>query len=311
MSATSNGSDGSDGSDRTQRIVITGAGGLVGRKLAARAAERGHVVVALTSADCDITDPAAVAARVSPHDVVVNCAAYTRVDDAERDEVRALAVNATGARHVARACADVGARLIHVSTDYVFSGQFSGPPQPYETDDETGPVSVYGRSKLAGELAVLGAQPAVPDFYVVRTAWIFSGGSGRDFVGIMRDKAINTAATVEVVADQTGSPTYVGDLVETLLQLASGTVRGPLLHAANAGQASRYEQARAVFELMGADPDRVRPVGTDRHPRPAPRPAYSALSQQRSIEAGMHPLRPWREALAAALHEDGPLPSTP
>jgi dTDP-4-dehydrorhamnose reductase len=284
----------------SDRIVITGGAGLVGRTLAARARERGHEVVALTSAECDITDAVSVERFVAADDVVVNCAAYTKVDDAERDEARAYAVNATGAENVAQACARAGAALIHVSTDYVFSGQFpDGEPRPYEIGDETGPLSVYGRTKLAGEFAVLAA---LPDAHVVRTSWIYGGNA--DFVSAIAAKAAGDD-DIDVVADQVGGPTYANDLVEALLALAAGGVSEPVLHAVNAGEASRYEQARAVFELVGADPQRVRPVGTDKYPRPAPRPAYSVLSTQWSTEAGLTPLRPWREALAAALSSRG------
>lgn len=284
----------------SNRIVITGAGGLVGRTLTAKAGQRGYEVLALTSADCDITDATAVATVVAADDVVINCAAYTKVDDAERDEDRAYAVNATGAAHLAQACANAGAALIHISTDYVFSGQFAdGHPRPYEVDDETGPRSAYGRTKLAGELAVLAA---MPEAHVVRTSWIYGGTA--DFVSAIAAKAAGTDA-IDVVADQVGGPTLAADLVDALLELASGTISAPILHAVNAGEASRYEQARAVFELVGADPDRVRPVDTDKYPRPAPRPAYSVLSTRRSTEAGLTPLRPWREALAAALGSGG------
>lgn len=280
-----------------QRVVITGAGGLVGRVLAAEAGRRGHEVLALSSADCDVTDATAVERHISAGDVVINCAAYTRVDDAERDEARATAVNATGAENVAHACARAGADLVHISTDYVFSGDFGDEARrPYEIDDLTGPLSAYGRSKLAGEFGVL---TAMPDAFIVRTAWIFSG-TGSDFVATMRRKAAGDE-TIEVVADQIGSPTYVGDLVEALLEVAEGTIRQPVLHAANLGEASRWEQARAVFELAGADPERVRPVDSERHPRPAPRPPYSALGSQQSTEAGLTPLRHWREGLAEAM----------
>jgi dTDP-4-dehydrorhamnose reductase len=279
------------------RVVITGAGGLVGRVLAAEAGRRGHAVLALASAQCDITDPGALDRHIVAGDVVINCAAYTRVDDAEADEARATAVNATGAQNVAQACVRVGADLVHVSTDYVFSGDFGDEAQrPYEIDDLTGPLSVYGRTKLAGELGVL---TTMSNAFIVRTAWIFSG-TGSDFVATMRRKAAGTE-TVEVVADQIGSPTYVGDLVGALLQVAEGTIDAPVLHAANLGEASRFEQARAVFELAGADPERVRPVDSERFPRPAPRPAYSALSWQQSTEAGLMPLRHWREGLAEAM----------
>jgi dTDP-4-dehydrorhamnose reductase len=187
----------------------------------------------------------------------------------------------------------------------VFSGD---QRRPYEIDDETGPLSVYGRTKLSGELLVLAA---MPDAHIVRSAWIYEGADGKDFAAVMRRLAAGDGE-VEVVADQVGSPTYVGDLVEALLQLADdGSIREPVLHAANDGAVSRYEQAQAVFEAVGADPGRVRPVSSDRHPRPAPRPAYSALSARRSTEAGLNPLRPWREAMAAALASTGPLPSTP
>jgi dTDP-4-dehydrorhamnose reductase len=214
-------------------------------------------------------------------------------------------VNAVGPENIAHACARAAADLIHISTDYVFSGT---QRRPYEIDDETGPRSVYGRTKLAGELKVLAA---MPDAHIVRTAWIYEGAEGSDFAAVMRRLAAG-GGEVDVVADQIGSPTYVGDLVGALLQIADdGSIREPVLHAANEGAISRFEQAQAVFEAVGADPERVRPVGSDRHPRPAPRPAYSALSARRSVEAGLTPLRPWREALAAAMSSAGPLPSTP
>ncbi|MGE2736432.1 dTDP-4-dehydrorhamnose reductase [Mycolicibacterium vaccae] len=278
----------------TGRIVITGAAGLVGRVLAGQARRQGRDVVCLTSAQWDITDAAAGRDVVRAGDVVVNCAAYTRVDDAEADPERAHQVNAVGAGNVAQVCADAGAALVHLSTDYVFDGTLR---RPYDIDDEVGPVSVYGRTKLAGEQAV---HAVLPDARVVRTAWIYEGGDGTDFAAAMRRAALGDG-TVDVVADQIGSPTYVADLCEALLQIAAGAVRAPLLHAANVGAASRFEQARAVFAEVGADPERVRPVDSSRHPRPAPRPAYSALSPEKSAAAGLTPLRPWREAVTAAL----------
>jgi dTDP-4-dehydrorhamnose reductase len=286
------------------RIVITGAAGLLGRVLADEARRRGRDVRALTSSQWDITDPTAAQRFVEAGDVVFNCAAYTRVDAAEHDQHRAHAVNVDGPANVAHACARVGAQLIHISTDYVFSGALR---RPYEIDDETGPLSVYGRTKLAGEFAVLTAMPTAN---IVRSAWIFEARDGEDFAAVMRRKA-NGEGTVDVVADQVGSPTFVHDLVEALFEVADNDIAEPVLHAANEGAASRFDQARAVFEALGADPERVRPVGSDRHPRPAPRPAYSALSSRKSAAAGLTPLRPWREALATAMDASGPLPSTP
>jgi dTDP-4-dehydrorhamnose reductase len=280
------------------RIVITGAGGQLGGVLAAQAARRDHDVLALTSAQWDITDPEATERIVQKGDVVINCAAYTNVDAAESDETTAHAVNATGPQHIARACARAGAQLIHVSTDYVFSGDFGAQvPRPYEPSDQTAPLGVYGRTKHAGELAVL---DALPQAVVVRTAWVYTGGTGKDFVAVMRRLAAGDGP-LDVVDDQSGSPTYVADLAAALLQVAGGGVSGPILHAANEGATSRFEQARAVFEECGADPQRVRPVSTAQFPRPADRPVYSALAGRESAEHGLTPLRPWRSALVAAL----------
>lgn len=282
---------------------------MVGRVLADQGRREGRDVLALTSAECDITDVGAARGFVQPGDVVINCAAYTQVDAAETDQDRAYAVNVVGPGNLAAVCARAGAGLVHISTDYVF-GASAQRRTPYEIDDPTGPVNVYGRTKLAGEQAVLTAKP---DAYVVRTAWVYRGGDGKDFVATMRRLAAGDGP-VDVVADQIGSPTYTGDLVAALLQIADGGVQPGVLHAANTGSASRFDQARETFVAIGADPERVRPVGSDRHPRPAPRPAYTVLSARRSAEAGLTPLRDWREALVAAVRKEspsGPLPSTP
>ena len=284
------------------RIVITGAGGQLGSCLAAQAADQGRDVLALSSSQWDITDPAAAERIVKSGDVVLNCAAYTDVDGAESARAAAHAVNAAGPEHIARACARAGAQLIHVSTDYVFNGDFGGAaPHPYEPSDETAPQGVYGRSKLAGERAVLATLPAA---VVVRTAWVYTGGTGKDFVAVMRRLAASDGP-VDVVDDQVGSPTYVGDLAAALLQVVDDRVPGPVLHVANEGVVSRFGQARAVFEECGADPARVRPVSTAHFPRPAPRPSYSALSTRQSAAAGLRPLRHWRAALIASLAASG------
>ncbi|PBA30104.1 dTDP-4-dehydrorhamnose reductase [Mycobacterium intracellulare] len=290
------------------RIVIAGAGGQLGGYLSSLAADQDREVLAHSSSQWDITDPAAAERIVQRGDVVINCAAYTDVDGAETDEAGAFAVNEAGPGHIARACARAGAQLIHVSTDYVFNGDFGGAaPRPYEPSDQTAPQGVYARSKAAGEQAVLAA---LPEAVVVRTAWVYTGGAGKDFVAVMRRLAAGDGP-VDVVDDQIGSPTYVGDLAAALLQIVDDRVPGPILHAANEGAVSRFEQARAVFEECGADPARVRPVSTEQFPRPAPRPPYTALSGGQSAAAGLRPLRPWRPALVAALAAaDRPLPST-
>ncbi len=287
----------------SSRIVITGAGGQLGTWLATQAVAKGREVLALTSAQWDVTDAVAAERIVESGDVVINCAAYTNVDGAESDERTADAVNTAGPANIARACARAGAQLIHISTDYVFSGEFAGSaPRPYEPDDEPSPLSVYGRTKLAGEQAV---RAALPEAVVVRTAWVYTGGSGGDFVAVMRRLAAGDG-TAGVVDDQTGSPTYVADLATALLQVADARVRGRLLHLANDGAVSRYLQARAVFELVGADPQRVHPVSSETQRRPARRPPYSALSDRQSVRAGLTPLRPWRDALAVALGAASP-----
>jgi dTDP-4-dehydrorhamnose reductase len=296
----------------TGRIVIAGAGGQVGSFLAAEATRQRRDVLALTSTQWDISEPQRAGEIVRAGDVVINCAAYTAVDDAEGDQDRAYAINAAGPEYLALACARIGAQLVHISTDYVFDGDFGGAaPRPYEPDDAARPLSVYGQTKRAGEQGVLAA---LPQAVVVRTAWVYTGGNGKDFVAAMRKLAAGDGV-VDMVDDQTGSPTYVADLVGALLEVADGQVNAPngIVHAANSGAVTRCGQARAVFEILGADPERVRPVSSDHNPRPARRPAYSALSGRQSQDAGLSPLRPWRDALAEALGaaaQARPLPST-
>ncbi|WP_343287240.1 dTDP-4-dehydrorhamnose reductase [Gordonia sp. SID5947] len=289
---------------------IVGAGGQLGKALRAsdKAPARLH---GLTSADIDIVDATSVAdalAGLGPGDVVLNCAAYTDVDGAQTDSGRAFAVNRDGPGHLARMSATTGARLIHVSTDYVFAGAAAtdeGPRRstPYEPGDVTGePETVYGASKLAGERAVFEIDPRAT---VVRTAWVYTGGpASTDFVGTMR-RLEAVRRDVTVVDDQTGSPTYAPDLADGLWELVAadpdGSTAGAVLHATNAGSVSWYQVARAVFEEVGADPERVRPCSTDEFPRPAPRPAYSVLSGASWASAGLTPLRDWRAALHAAV----------
>ena len=277
-------------------MVITGAGGQVGRVLAVQAGRRGYDVSALGHRDLDITDAAAVADAVSAGDLVVNCAAFTNVDASESDPKAAHAINAEGPGNLARACARAGARLIHISTDYVFGGG-ADRSTPYEVDEPTAPHGVYAQTKRDGERAVFAALPGA---HVVRTSWVYTGADGSDFVAVMRRLAAGDTA-VDVVDDQTGSPTYSLDLVAALLEVAERDIGPGILHAANAGAASRFDQARAVFAEVGADPQRVRPIPTSASLRAAPRPVYSVLSMAQSVRAGLSPLRGWRDALAEAI----------
>jgi len=287
---------------------VTGADGQVGRWLVQLSGQNSRSrIEAYGRADLDIADAESVSrvlAGTGPGDVVINTAAYTAVDAAESDVAGARAGNEVGPRNLAVHTARTGARLIHISTDYVFSGdpaQASGP-DGYDIDDPVAPATVYGRTKLDGERAVAAADPRAT---IVRTAWVYTGAAGgRDFVATMR-RLESERETVSVVTDQIGSPTYAADLAVGLLELA-GALRvedrpGGMLHAAGGGRTSWFDLARAVFQEVGADPDRVLPCGSADFPRPAPRPAYSVLSGRSWSAAGLSPLRGWREALAAAV----------
>ncbi|MFI7407093.1 dTDP-4-dehydrorhamnose reductase [Streptomyces sp. NPDC049627] len=280
------------------RWLVTGAGGMLGRDLVAELRTRGEQVTGLDRKALDITDPAGVARALAAHrpGLVVNCAAYTAVDDAEKDEERALRVNGDGPRLLARACAAHEARLIQVSTDYVFAGDAR---TPYTEDDPPAPHNVYGRTKLAGEQGVSEELPAASA--VVRTAWLY-GVHGRNFVRTMIGLEARLD-TVDVVDDQRGQPTWTADVAATIADLGPhvGVDATGVLHATNSGEATWYDLAREVFRLLGADPDRVRPVTSEAFPRPAPRPAYSVLAHGRLQRLGLAPPRDWRTALHEAL----------
>lgn len=273
------------------RWLVTGAAGMLGRDVAT--ALDGAEVTALGRKQLDVTDPAAVDDAVRGHDVVVNTAAWTDVDGAETAEEAATAVNGTGPALLAAACARHGARLVHVSTDYVFDGAATSP---YPEDAPTAPRSAYGRSKLAGERAVLAALPDAG--YVVRTAWLY-GEHGGNFVATMARLSADRE-TLDVVDDQRGQPTWSMDVATRLVELVRADAPAGVYHATNAGETTWFGLARAVFAQLGLDPERVRPTTTDRFPRPAPRPAYSVLGHDGWARAGLPPLRPWDEALAAA-----------
>jgi dTDP-4-dehydrorhamnose reductase len=276
--------------------LVVGAGGQLGTDLMAVLSRADDAdAVGLTRSELDIADRLAVKrafSEVQP-DVVVNAAAYTAVDAAEADEAAALLGNATGPRILAEAAAAAGARFVHVSTDYVFAGDAT---TPYDEDAETGPRSVYGRTKLAGERAVLAA---APEAFVVRTAWVY-GASGANFVKTMA-RLERERETVSVVNDQQGSPTWSYDLATGLVELATSGAPAGVYHCTNAGATTWFGFTQAIFEELGADPSRVLPTTTDAFPRPASRPAYSVLGDRRWREAGLPPMRHWREALRAAF----------
>jgi dTDP-4-dehydrorhamnose reductase len=280
------------------RWLITGAGGQLGSDLVAALA--GADLRACTRDDLDITDSAAVDAMIAEFapDVVVNAAAYTAVDDAEAHEEQAYRVNAAGPAVLAATLARRGGRLIHLSTDYVFAGDAS---VPYDVDAPTAPRTAYGRTKLAGEQAV---RELLPDAsYVVRTAWVY-GADGPNFVKTMA-RLERERESVDVVDDQLGAPTWSAQLASALVELGVSEAAPGRYHCTGAGETSWFGLARAIFTELGADPERVCPTTTDAFPRPAPRPAYSVLSDASWRAAGLTLLPHWREALRDAFRTVG------
>lgn len=243
----------------------------------------------------DITDPDSIAVAMSsvePH-VVVNCAAWTAVDEAEAHEAAATAVNGTAVGSLARACATAGSWLVQLSTDYVFDGRASSP---YAEDARPNPVSAYGRSKLVGEIAV---QEELPDrHYIVRTAWLY-GLHGHNFVRTIL-RALAERGSVDVVDDQLGQPTYADDLAEQIRVLIERRPPPGIFHGTNSGRTTWFGFTRAIAEEAGYPDSAVRPTNTGAFPRPAARPAYSVLGHGRWADVGLHPMRDWRAALAAA-----------
>ena len=276
------------------RWAVVGAGGMLAADVIPLLG--GRDVRTFTRQQLDICDPAAVRTALAEVDVVVNCAAYTAVDDAETHEDEALAINAQGAGNLAVTCAAAGAKLVHLSTDYVFAGDAA---DPYSESSPRDPKTAYGRTKAAGEIAVQAV--LAESSWIIRTAWLY-GSHGPNFVSTMK-RLESERDTIDVVDDQRGQPTWTKDLAERIVQTVDRDLPPGIYHATNSGSASWYELARAVFELLGADPARVRPTTTDMFPRPAQRPAFSVLGHDGWIAAGMPPMRPWQEALVAAAPE--------
>jgi dTDP-4-dehydrorhamnose reductase len=278
------------------RWLVTGAAGLLGQDLADLIRRYGAECVGLARAELDIGDSAAVYDTLGRYipDIVVNCAAWTAVDDAEADEAAALAVNGAAVACVAAACRDLGASLIQVSTDYVFDGTARAP---YPEDHRPSPRTAYGRTKLAGEQAVLRILPGTG--YIVRTAWLY-GAQGRSFVGTILARA-RAGLPCAVVDDQRGQPTWTMDVAAQIWRLMTAGGAPGIYHATSSGEATWCGLAREVYRLAGADPSLVRPVSTRAYAGPAPRPAYSALGHGAWRRAGLVPLGDWRDCLRRAF----------
>jgi dTDP-4-dehydrorhamnose reductase len=280
------------------KLLVTGAGGMLGRDVVRVAEQGGHYVAAFTREELDITDAGGVdrVVRSEQPEALINCGAWTDVDGAESHLDEATRVNGHGARNLAAATAAIGCKIVFPSTDYVFDGTKA---EPYVESDPVGPMSAYGKSKLAGE----GETPANnPRHFIVRSSWLF-GVNGKNFVDTMLGLG-RSLDEVVVVNDQLGCPTYTGHLAEGLVRLVEWEEFG-IYHMAGGGECSWYEFAIEIFDQAGVD-CQVLSQTSDMLDRPAPRPAYSVLISQR--EPTIH-LPDWREGLAAFLAERAEAPA--
>lgn len=277
------------------RILVTGASGQLGYDVERELERRGIEHLGTSSRELDITDREAVERLMAAYrpDAAIHCAAYTKVDLAEDEPERCWAVNADGTRNLAAACREIGAKMLYISTDYVFPGTGE---RSYETGDPTGPVNTYGRSKLAGELAV---QSLLEKYFIVRISWVF-GKNGNNFVKTMLRLA-ETKAELSVVCDQIGSPTYTADLAPLLCDMVQ-TERYGVYHATNEGTCAWSEFAEAIFELAGRQVV-VHPIPTSAYPTRAARPLNSRMSKERLRDNGFQALLEWKDALARYLKE--------
>ena len=277
--------------------LITGANGQLGRCLQETLNAQGIDFVALSRADLDITNTALVKESfnsIKP-DVVINTAAYTNVEQAEIDSVAAFRINQLGAANVATASKSIGAKLVHFSTDYVFAGNGISP---WRVNDLTEPLSIYGKSKLAGEVEIL--KEYSENSLIIRTAWLYSP-YGKNFYKTMLTKAFNGDEIVRVVSDQQGQPTSALDLAELTVKAVTKNVSSGLFHGTNAGSCSWFEFAKYIFEIAGENSIRVTSVLSSELTTRVERPKYSVLDNQKWSEFGIMPLNPWKDSVQKVL----------
>ena len=270
------------------KILITGSNGMLGHDLQ-EALKDNHELVLTTSKTLDITDKQNTInfiCDVKP-DIVINSAAYTDVDGCEQNQELAYAVNGEGVRNLALACREINCPLVHVSTDYVFNGKND---KPWVENDEIGPISIYGKSKLKGEEAIF---EILDKYFIVRTAWLY-GINGKNFPKTMLELAQNHSE-ITVVYDEVGTPTYTPDLAYGISKLIETDYYG-IYHLTNSGSCSWCEFARYIFKVADVDV-KVIPVTASEFARPAPRPTYSVLKNKNWIEHGFKPLRSYKEAI--------------
>jgi dTDP-4-dehydrorhamnose reductase len=277
--------------------LITGASGQLGFALQEELTHRGIDFVGANSSELDITKPLIVNQMVDliKPNVMINAAAWTDVDGAESNESAAYSVNSLGPQNLAVAASKAGARLVQISTDYVFSGDAS---TPWSEKAPHNPQSVYGATKSEGENLVLKTLPS--NSYVVRTAWLYSS-TGKNFVKTMANLAMNQKGHARVVNDQIGQPTFAGDLAKQIIKLVLSEAPAGIYHGTNSGQSTWFELAQAIFGIAGADVSRVIPVSTKEFPRPAKRPAYSVLGHDAWAGTSVPEMRSWKIALEEAM----------
>jgi dTDP-4-dehydrorhamnose reductase len=277
--------------------LITGGAGQLGIAVSQELDKLGVAFEACSSKELDIRQSSTVrdAIETLSPTVIINCAAWTDVDGAESHEMDAFSVNSDGPENLAFAAKLCNSKLIHVSTDYVFSGESQSP---WQIADAINPQSAYGRTKAQGEVRVLASYPE--SSFIVRTAWLYSPW-GKNFAKTITKLAIKGGGEVKVVNDQVGQPTSALDLANQLVQLGQSASPTGIYHGTNSGQATWFEFAQEIFKTAGADVDRVIPVSSNEYPRPAKRPSYSVLSHDAWAKTSVKPLRDWRIALADAM----------
>ena len=276
--------------------LILGANGQLGKSLQAVLATNDISFTAVDRQLLDITDRDAcikLFTSLAP-EVVVNCAAWTAVDLAEDNETEAFRINCDATRNIAIAAREIHAINVHISTDYVFSGVAD---TPYDVDSPTAPVSIYGKSKLCGEVAIAEEYP--DRSYVVRTAWLYSPHGG-NFVKTMIRKA-RSASAVRVVSDQLGQPTMAADLAQHIVDLVANQAPFGTFHGTNSGVASWYDLTVEIYTQLGVDTSLVSPVPTSEYPTKAVRPQYSVLGHAHTIDCGVAEMRNWKTALQESL----------
>ena len=283
---------------KEMKWAITGGSGQLSRSLVDLLDKEGVPYIAWSHKDLDVADDSSISVikETSP-DLLINCAAWTNVDAAEEFPEKATRVNQVGPRNVARAAKELKIPLIHISTDYVFSGQSR---QPWSTDSRTEPMSTYGLSKLLGEKEINKNMDG--NFYILRTAWLY-GPYGRNFSKTILKKALTSKDSINVVNDQIGQPTTTKSLAEQIFKVAQQNIPSGTYHATNTGQASWWDFAREIFELAGEDVERVRSSTSEDFPSNVKRPKYSVLDQSAWSKVGMETMPEWRRALKEVFPE--------